>query len=38
MSFSMPEWMMLVFGFMLLFCIRLLLRKERNYFSGALGR
>ena len=38
LSFSMPEWMMLVFGFMLLICIRLLLRKERNYFSGALGR
>ena len=38
LSFSMPEWMMLVFSFMLLICVRLLFRKERNYFSGALGR
>ena len=37
-SFSMPEWMVLVFSVMVLICLRLLFRKERNYFSGALGR
>jgi len=38
LSFSMPEWMILVFTVMLVICLRLLFRKERNYFSGALGR
>ncbi len=38
LSFSMPEWMVLVFVVMLIICLRLLFRKERNYFSGALGR
>jgi len=38
LSFSMPEWMVLVFTVMLVICLRLLFRKERNYFSGALGR
>lgn len=38
LSFSMPEWMVLVFAVMLVICLRFLFRKERNYFSGALGR
>jgi disulfide bond formation protein DsbB len=38
LSFSMAEWMVLVFVVMIIICVRLLLRKERNYFSGALGR
>ena len=38
LSFSMPEWMVLIFSVMVLICLRLLFRKERNYFSGALGR
>ena len=38
LGFSMPEWMVFVFVVMLLICLRLLFRKERNYFSGALGR
>ena len=37
-GFSMPEWMVLVFSIMSILCLRLLLLKERNYFSGALGR
>lgn len=35
---SMPSWMMVVFSIMTLICIKLLFTKERNYFSGALGR
>jgi disulfide bond formation protein DsbB len=35
---SMPEWMVLVFGVMVVISLRLLFTKERNYFSGALGR
>lgn len=35
---SMPEWMIIVFTLMLIICLRLLFTKERNYFSGALGR
>jgi len=38
LGFSMPEWMILVFVVMLLISLRLLFRKQRNYFSGALGR
>lgn len=38
LSFSMPEWMVLVFSVMVLISLRLLFRKQRNYFSGALGR
>ncbi len=38
LGLSMPEWMVLVFTIMLLLCVRLLFSKERNYFSGALGR
>jgi disulfide bond formation protein DsbB len=38
LSFSMPEWMLLVFSVMIVICVRLLFRKQRNYFSGALGR
>ena len=38
LGFSMPEWMLLVFGVMVVICIKLLFTKERNYFSGALGR
>ena len=35
---SMPEWMVLVFSVMVIISLRLLFTKERNYFSGALGR
>jgi len=38
LGLSMPEWMVIVFIVMTLLCLRLLLRKERNYFSGTLGR
>ncbi len=38
LGFSMAEWMILVFVVMLLICLRLLFSRERNYFSGALGR
>lgn len=38
LGFSMPEWMMGIFGIILILCLRLLFIKERNYFSGALGR
>lgn len=38
MGLSMPEWMVFVFGVMLIVCLRLLFSKERNYFSGTLGR
>jgi len=34
LSFSMPEWMVVVFVFMVLVCLKLLFSKERNYFSG----
>ena len=37
-SLSMPEWMVFIFGVMVLICLRLLFKRERNYFSGALGR
>lgn len=37
-SLSMPEWMVLIFGVMTLICLRLLFKRERNYFSGTLGR
>ena len=35
---SMPEWMILIFVVMTLICLKFLFSKERNYFSGALGR
>ena len=38
LGFSMPEWMVLVFVVITLICLKLLFSKERNYFSGALGR
>ncbi len=38
LGLSMPGWMIIVFSVMLLICLRLLFKKERNYFSGALGR
>jgi len=38
LSFSMGEWMVAVFFVMTLISLRLLLARERNYFSGALGR
>ena len=38
LSFSMPEWMVFIFTIMTIICIRLLFKRERNYFSGALGR
>ena len=37
-SLSMPEWMVFIFGVMVLICLRLLFKRERNYFSGTLGR
>jgi len=38
LSFSMPEWMLAIFVVMTLVSLRLLFARERNYFSGALGR
>lgn len=38
LSFSMPEWMLFVFGVMLLISLRLLFAKERSYFTGTYGR
>lgn len=38
LSFSMAEWMVLIFMVMVFISVRLLFRKERNYFSGTLGR
>jgi len=38
MTFSMPEWMAFIFLVMTIICLRLLFKRERNYFSGALGR
>lgn len=37
-NLSMPTWMVLIFVFMTLLSLKLLFSKERNYFSGALGR
>lgn len=37
-GFSMPEWMAFIFIIMTIISLRLLFSKERNYFSGALGR
>ena len=38
LGLSIPVWMVVVFSVMLVVCLRLLFKKERNYFSGALGR
>jgi len=38
LGLSMPEWMVAIFLVMTVISLRLLLMKERNYFSGALGR
>ena len=38
MYLSMPEWMVMVFAVMVVVSVKLLFTKERNYFSGALGR
>ena len=38
LSFSMPEWMVLVFAGMTLISIKLLFAKERSYFTGEYGR
>ncbi|WP_229794251.1 disulfide bond formation protein B [Arenicella chitinivorans] len=38
LGLSMPAWMVLVFSVMVIICLKLLFIKERNYFSGALGR
>lgn len=38
LGLSMPEWMVGIFFIMTLICLRMLFAKERNYFSGALGR
>lgn len=37
-GFSMPEWMLLVFAVMFLISIKLLFTRQRNFFSGSLGR
>ena len=38
LSFSMPEWMLLVFGVMLIIALRLLFTKERSYFTSRYRR
>ena len=38
LSFSMAEWMVAIFIIMSIISVRLLFAKERNYFSGVLGR
>ncbi len=38
LGLSIPVWMVIVFSVMLVICLRLLFKKERNYFSGTLGR
>lgn len=38
LGFSMPEWMVLIFLIMVIVSLKLLFSRERNYFSGALGR
>ncbi len=38
LSFSMPEWMVFVFLVITIIGLRFLFKRERNYFSGALGR
>jgi len=38
LGFTMPEWMVFVFSVMVVISIKLLFTKERNYFSGTLGR
>jgi disulfide bond formation protein DsbB len=38
LSFSMPEWMVVVFLVMLIVTLRLLFSKERSYFTGTYGR
>ena len=38
LGLSMPEWMVVIFSIMLIICLKLLFSKERNYFSGNLGR
>jgi disulfide bond formation protein DsbB len=38
LTFSMPEWMLVVFAVMVVIGLRLLFSRERSYFSGAYGR
>lgn len=38
LGLSMPEWMVIIFAIMLIICLKFLFSKERNYFSGNLGR
>lgn len=38
LGLSIALWMVIVFAVMLIICLRLLFKKERNYFSGSLGR
>lgn len=38
LGLSMPSWMLGIFFVMTLISIKLLVKRERNYFSGALGR
>ena len=35
---TMPGWMLVIFAVMVLISVKLLFKRERNYFSGALGR
>lgn len=37
-GFSMPEWMLFIFFVYVVIALRLLLKKQRNYFSGSYGR
>jgi len=38
LGLSMPEWMVIVFVIMSVISLKLLFTRERNYFSGSLGR
>ncbi len=38
LGMSMPTWMVLIFAVMMVISLKLLFKRERNYFSGALGR
>jgi disulfide bond formation protein DsbB len=38
LGFSMPEWMLLVFGVMVVIAVRLFFQRERAYFSGSYGK
>lgn len=38
LSLSMPTWMVIIFFVMAIISLRLLFKRQRNYFSGTLGR